>query len=116
MSSELGYIQIGVEAALAGLVWWLFCRDEALRGRLAAVETAQNLTQEKLAAAVGDLHQRLQQAEKRGQSPPARGEPDAPQIAEAVRRRRAASSRADTLGLSRGERDLLVKVKELGQR
>ena len=116
MSSELLYVQVGVEAALAGLAWWLYCRGETIRGRLADWETEHGLTQKKLETAVGDLHQRLQQAEKRWQAPPARKEPGVPRLPEPARYAKALAPRTEALALSRGERDLLAKVRELGRR
>jgi hypothetical protein len=93
-----GYVELahfGVELLLGAFIGVLYGRARRWRRELAALETDQGLTKKKFEAATAGLHIRLLSVEQRSRPLPATAAPT-PQRS-----------------LSRGEMDLLMKIRRL---
>jgi hypothetical protein len=120
MTSDLELIHIGVETILAGLVWVLFRRAEAARCEIIAREAECGLIKKRFEAATAGLHFRLLHVERLWKQAAAwkapiqsrREWPASPPPARAANGNPRGSAVARTQ-LSRGEMDLLLKVRQL---
>ena len=101
MSQDLQLIYITFEAILAALVWLLYRRSGQARRERIELEAAQGLMKKRFEAATAGLHFRLQQVERQLKQAPA-----------AARREAPAGLIAARAPLSRGEADLLMKVRQ----
>ncbi|HYM10983.1 MAG TPA: hypothetical protein VEU62_09625 [Bryobacterales bacterium] len=124
MTSGLQLIPLALEAILAALVWLLYRRAGGARRDLLALETAQGLMKKRFEAATAGLHLRLLHVERQLRQAP----PEIPSAGRVALRTVETHERsivppavrplaADPTHprdrLSRGEMDLLRKVRQL---
>lgn len=114
MIHDLDVIHFTLEGALAGLAGMLFRRLDAARRQIVALETAQGAIRRRFEAATAGLHTRLLTVERASKqlhtvsnanASPARR--PAPELL------RGGGALAAKTQLSRGEMELLTKVRQL---
>ena len=127
--TPLGLIHLIAETILAGLLWILYRRLIAWQKRLEALENEQALSRKRNEAATAGLHIRLLAVERHARQAAAAPGPirvlavSKPAAAAAAPPRRDGAAPQPEPGpaaplsqLSRGERDLLAKLRQLRRR
>lgn len=104
--NDLHVIHFTAEAILLALIGVLFRRLETARREMRAFETAQGLMKRRFAAATAGLHVRLLAVERAVKEHAAAARP-APELA------RGGEAAVSKTQLSRGELELLMKVRQL---
>ena len=113
--NDLHLIHFTLEALLAVLAWVLFRRLDAARRRIGALETAQGLMKRRSEAATAGLHSRLLHVERQLKQPLASppGSLGAGKRTNGAESLKPSGAMVARTQLSRGEFDLLMKVRQL---